>query len=278
MNRNYARHARFLIPTTLAASLFAALFFFPGFSTSSAPPDGREIMASVYQQDTSHDTTMRANLEVFDKQGHGTKKRFTYRRIGSVGDSKTLVIFTDPQEIRGVALLSINRAGVGDRQFLYTPATQRVRSVAAQDRSGRFIGSDFTYEDIAERVLDDFTYKLLGSDETIDGHKTYKLEADPVVAGRSQYKFAYYWIAQDVPVILFGEMYDTNGTKVRVLHASDLKRESGIWGARHTEMSSVQDGTRTVLTIDQVKFNTGLDEKLFAPEALGQVDPSEGGR
>jgi outer membrane lipoprotein-sorting protein len=263
--------------SALAVCLFATILF-PGFSASSATPDGREIMAGVYQQDTSHDTTMRANLEVFDKLGHGAKKRFTYRRLGSVGDSKTMVVFTDPQEIRGVALLSINRTGVSDRQFLYTPATQRVRSVPTQDRSARFIGSDFTYEDIAERVLDDFTYRLLGSDETIDGHKTYKVEATPVAAGRSQYKFIYYWIAQDVAVILFGEMYDANGAKVRVLHASDLKRESGIWGARHTEMSSVQDATRTVLTIDQVNFNTGLDEKLFTPEGLGQIGPSEGGR
>jgi outer membrane lipoprotein-sorting protein len=237
--------------------------------------DAREIMSGVYQQDTSHDVTMRANLEIFDNQGHGKKKKFTYRRLGSVGDSKTLVVFTDPQEIRGVALLSINRQGVSDRQFLYTPATNRVRSVAAQDRSGRFIGSDFTYEDIAERVLDDFSYRLLGSDETIDGHKTYKVEATPVAPGRSQYKFIYYWVAQDVPVILFGEMYDANGQKIRVLHASDLKKESGIWGARHTEISSVQEATRTVLTVDQVKLNTGLDEKLFTPEQLEKSGPPE---
>jgi outer membrane lipoprotein-sorting protein len=275
MNRISAHPTKNLAPT-LAVCLFATVFFFSGFSASSAVRDAREIMAGVYKQDSSHDTTMRANLEVFDKEGHGTKKRFTYRRIGSVGDSKTLVVFTDPQEIRGVALLSINRAGVGDRQFLYTPATQRVRSVPTQDRSARFIGSDFTYEDIAERILDDFSYRLLGTDETIDGHKTYKLEATPVAAGRSQYKLIYYWVAQDVPVILLGEMYDTNGRKIRILHASDLKRESGIWGARHTEMSSVQDATRTVLTIDQVKFNTGLDEKLFEPEKLGEIDPSEG--
>jgi outer membrane lipoprotein-sorting protein len=211
---------------------------------------------------------MRATLEVFDKEGHGKKKRFTLRRIGSLGDSKTLVVFTDPEEIRGVALLSINQQGVTDRQFIYTPATQRVRSVAAQERSARFIGSDFTYEDIAEHVLDDFTYRLIGSDEVIDGHKTYKIEATPVDAGRSQYKFIYYWVAQDAPVIVFAEMYDANGQKVRVLHASDLKRESGIWGARHTEMSSVQDATRTVLTIDGVKINTGLNEKLFTPEGL----------
>jgi outer membrane lipoprotein-sorting protein len=272
MNRISAHFARNLT-ATLAIPLIVTLLFIPGFAASSATPDAREIMAGVYQQDTSRDTTMRANLEVLDNQGHGTKKRFIYRRMGSVGDSKTLVVFTDPQEIRGVALLSINREGVSDRQFIYTPATQRVRSVPAQDRSARFIGSDFTYEDIAERVLDDFTYRLLGADETIDGHKTYKVEATPVAPGRSQYKFIYYWVAQDVPVVLFGEMYDSNGRKVRVLHASQLKRESGIWGARYTEMSSVQGATRTVLTIDQVRFNTGLDEKLFNPEELGGIDP-----
>jgi len=274
MNNPSEKLAKFL-SSVLAICLFATGLFLPVTSASGATLDAREIMSGVYQQDTSHDVTMRANLEIFDNQGHGKKKKFTYRRLGSVGDSKTLVVFTDPQEIRGVALLSINRQGVSDRQFLYTPATNRVRSVAAQDRSGRFIGSDFTYEDIAERVLDDFSYRLLGSDETIDGHKTYKVEAAPIAPGRSQYKFIYYWVAQDVPVILFGEMYDANGQKIRVLHASDLKKESGIWGARHTEISSVQEATRTVLTVDQVKLNTGLDEKLFTPEQLEKSGPPE---
>jgi outer membrane lipoprotein-sorting protein len=274
MNSISTREAR-VLTAMLAASLCAALFLFPSFSASSATSDAREIIAGVYQQDTSHDITMRANLDVFDKEGHGKKKKFTLQRVGSAGDSKTLVVFSDPQEIRGVALLSINQRGVSDRQFMYTPATHRVRSVAAQERSGRFIGSDFTYEDIAEPVLDDFTYRLLGSEEIIDGHKTYKVEATPVDPGRSQYKFIYYWVAQDVPVILFAEMYDANGQKIRTLHATQLKRESGIWGPRHTEMNTVQDGTRTVLTVDGVKFNTGLDEKPFTPEGLEKIHPPE---
>jgi hypothetical protein len=274
MNSNAARRTKFLT-LMLALAAYAAVCLSPGFSAASPPQDARKIVEDVYRQDTSHDVTMRANLEVFDKEGHGKKKRFTYRRIGSPGDSKTLVVFTDPEEIRGVALLSINRRGVSDRQFIYTPATHRVRSVAALERSGRFIGSDFTYEDIGERVVDDFTYRLLGDNETIDGHKTYKVEATPADPTKSQYKFIYYWVAQDVPVILFAEMYDSSGRKVRVLHATQLKRESGIWGARHTEMSSVLDATRTVFTIDEVKFNRGLDEKLFMPEGMEETHPSE---
>jgi Outer membrane lipoprotein-sorting protein len=248
--------------------LCAAALFSAGIFAADTTPDARKIMEDVYRQDTSHDITMRASFQVFDKQGHGTKKDFVYRRIGSPGDSKTLAVFTAPKEIRGVALLSINQRGVVDRQYIYTPATQRVRSVVPQERSARFLGTDFTFEDIGERVLDDFTYRLISDTETMDGHKTYKVEATPVDQSRSQYKYIYYWVAQDVPVILYAELYDAQGREVRVLHARQLKRVNGIWGARHTEMRTLQDGTRTVLTIDEVKFNTKPDEKLFTPQGM----------
>ena len=241
-------------------------------------PDARKVMEDVYRQDTSHDITMKANFQVFDKQGQSAKKDFVFRRIGSPGDSKTLVVFTSPKEIHGVALLSINQHGVADRQYIYTPATQRVRSVVPQERSTRFIGTDFTFEDIGERVLDDFSYRLIAANETIDGHKSYKVEATPVDQSRSQYKFIYYWVAQDVPVILYAEFYDAQGREVRVLHASAIKRVNGIWGARHTEMRTLQDGTRTVLTIDDVKFNTKPDEKLFTPQGLAAAGGSQAGK
>src|ERR1700689_3415587 len=73
--------------------------------------DPRAIIDGVYKQDTSHDTTMRAVFDIYDKEGHKTTKKFMLYRIGSPGDSKTRVIFTDPAEIRGVALLSYNHQG-----------------------------------------------------------------------------------------------------------------------------------------------------------------------
>ncbi len=154
---------------------------------------------------------------------------------------------------------------------------QRVRPVSPQERSARFIGTDFTFEDIAEHVLDDFTYRLIGKAETIEGHKTWKVEAAPVDSSRSQYKYIYYWVAQDVPVIVHAEMYDAQGREVRVLHASQIKRVSGIYGARRTEMTSVLTGTKTTLVIDDVKFNVSMDEKLFTPEGLEQMNNSGAG-
>ena len=264
MNRN-AERVRWMAVCALLGMPAA------GFAAGVAPDaavSAQKIMENVYRQDTSHDITMKANFQVYDNQGHNAKKEFILRRIGSPGDSKTEVVFTGPKEVRGVALLSINQPGIQERQYVYTPATQRVRSVIPQERSARFIGTDFTYEDIGERVLSEYTYRTLLENEVIDGHKCTKVEATPVDASRSQYKVVYLWVAKDVPVIVFAEMYDAQGQKVRVMHATDLKHEGGVWGARHTEMRTVADGTRTVLTIDSVKFNTKPDEKLFTPDGL----------
>ncbi len=251
-----------------AACLCAVIAFSAPSFAASTDPSARKIMEDVYKQDTSHDITMKANFQVFDIKGNSSKKEFLLRRIGSPGDSRTLVVFTAPKEIKGVALLSINQQGTTDRQFVYTPATQRVRSVVPQERSARFIGTDFTFEDIGERVLDDFIYSLISDSETIDGHKCFKVVATPIDPSKSQYKFVYYWVAKDVPVILHAEMYDAQGREVRILHATDLKKANGIWGARHTEMRTLADETRTVFTIDDVKFNTKPDEKLFTPQGL----------
>jgi outer membrane lipoprotein-sorting protein len=253
-----------MVKALFASAVLLLLTAAPAFSDI----DARKILDGVYQQDTSHDSAMRAVFDVFDKDGHKTTKKFMLLRRGAPGDNQTLVRFTEPAEIRGVTLLSYRHKGDADRQWLYIPATQRTRSVTPRERSEKFAGTDFTYEDVAERALDDFNYRLLSENETIDGHKTYKVEAKPADASRSQYRYVYYWVSQDVPVILHAEMYDQNGKLVRELHASALKKVSGIWGARHVEMQSVEEKTRTVLTINEAKFNQHLDEKLFTPESL----------
>ncbi len=252
------------------------LLLAPALLSAAAAPDAREIMAGVFHQDTSHDAFMSASFEVFDKDGHSTTKTFSYRRIGSAGDSRTVLAFTDPPDLRGVALLSINRPGLVERQFIYVPATQRVRSVAPQQRTARFIGTDFSFEDIEERQLDDYNYQLLGDGETMEGHRTRKLVATPVDAARSQYKFLSYWIAQDAPAVLQVEMYDRQGVLVRMLRASGLHRIQGIWGARRLEMRSVQEGTRTILSVRRVRLNTHPDAALFTPEALGAAQSLDG--
>jgi hypothetical protein len=236
------------------------------------PPDPRKIMEGVYQQDTSRDSAWRGTMDVYDKKGNARRKKFTLRKLGGLGDSKTMVRFTEPAEVRGVGLLSINEGGTADRQWMYTPAIQRVRRIASQERRQRFIGTDFTNEDMAERVLDDYTYKMLGEGEVVDGRKTSKIEGRPVSAGKSQYAYVYLWVPQDLPYVVLAEMYDKQGQRQRVLKAGNLEKVSGIWVAKRLEMSTPGEGTRTVLMLEEIRFNVGLKEDMFTQQALEKPD------
>jgi hypothetical protein len=228
-------------------------------------------MESVYRQDTSRDASWRATMEVWDKKGKVRLKKFLFRRMGSPGNSKTLVRFTDPPDVRGLGLLSINRKGASN-QWLYTPAIQRVRRVAPQERSRAFLGTDFSNEDMTERALDDFEYRLLSESEVTGGVRTFKIEARPVSPERSQYKFIYVWVPLDIPCIIQTELYGEKGQKVRVLHATDLEKISGIWVTKRLEMTSPVDNTKTIFRIEDIRFNTGLKEDLFTLQALEKAD------
>ena len=239
---------------------------------ASWSPDARRIMEGVYKQDTSRDAKWRATLETIDKKGTVRRKNFSFNRLGAFGNSKTLVRFTDPAEVRGVGLLSINQQGTNERQWMYTPAIQRVRRIAPQERGRRFLGSDFSNEDMSERVLEDFEYRLLGENEVIDGRKTYKIEVRPVSGDRSQYKYIYVWVAEDIPAVVMAEYYNEDQQRVRIMKASRIEKTSDIWVARHLEMSTPAEMTRTILTIEDVRFNTGLKEELFTQQALEKID------
>ena len=235
-------------------------------------PDARKIVEAVYRQDTSRDTIWKANLETIDKKGNARRKKFVFQRLGSFGNSRTLVRFTEPAEVRGVGLLSINQQGTSERQWMYTPAIQRVRRIAPQERSRRFLGTDFSNEDMAERVLEDFDYRFLSEGEVVDGRRTYKIEQRPVSRDRSQYDHLYVWIAQDIPVVVMAEYYDQEQKKVRFMTVGQIEKISGIWLGRRVEMTSVAEGSRTILAIDEVRFNAGLKEDLFTQQSLEKSD------
>src|SRR5262249_2237191 len=212
--------------------------------------------------------TGRGERAVVETEGAVRRKEVPGHKLGGAGDGNPPAVLEAPPEVRGVGLLPINEGGAADRQWMYTPAIQRVRRIAAQERRQRFLGTDFTNEDMAERVLDDFSYKLLGEGEEVDGRKTYKIEARPVSPGKSQYAYIYIWTPQDWPYFGLVEMYEKQGQRKRILKASTLKKISGVWVARRVKMSTPAEGTKTTLTLEDIRFNTGLKEDLFTQQAL----------
>jgi len=121
--------------------------------------DPRQIVEEAQRRTTSQSQRYEGTLQVVDAKNKITEKRWQYERLGSYGSSKSVLRFTAPAEVKGVALLVINHTDRASDQWMWTPAINRERRIALQDRSTRFFGTDFSFEDLEERDMDQFEYK-----------------------------------------------------------------------------------------------------------------------
>src|ERR1044071_162101 len=148
--------------------------------------DPRQIVEEAQRRTNAQSQRYEGTLQVMDAKSRITEKRWQYDRIGSHGASKSVLRFTAPAEVKGVALLVLNHPDRSSDQWMWTPAINRERRIALQDRSTRFFGTDFSFEDLEERDTNQFDYKLLGQ-ESLDGAACWKLQSTPKESKISQY-------------------------------------------------------------------------------------------
>jgi hypothetical protein len=242
------------------------------FLLAAAPllaQSARDIVAESQKRAEAASQRYEGTLEVIDAKRKITTKRWIYERLGSAGSSKAVLRFTDPPEVKGVALLIHNHPDRASDQWMWTPAVQRDRRIAFQDRRTRFFGTDFTFEDLEERDVGRSTYRLQG-EESIGGALCWRIEAEPKPEARSQYSRILLWIRKSDYVAAQVESY--RGAKlVRRLTYSQIERVQNIWTARTLEMHDLERGSRTILKLEKLEYNLALPAELFTLQALRRL-------
>ena len=228
--------------------------------------DARTIMAESQRRSEARFYRYDGLLQSFDPKGSVTDKRWTFDREGSSGRSKAVLRFTAPAEVKGVALLIYNHPERASDQWMWTPALERDRRIALQDRSTRFFGTDFSFEDLEERDVDQYDHSMVGND-TIDGAACWKIQTTPKRSRSSQYTHSIAWIRKDNYVLARLDNF-VKDEVVKRLTCSSIEDIQGIWTARQMEMADLHRGTRTRLTLQQVKYNAPMKEGDFTLQAI----------
>jgi hypothetical protein len=241
--------------------LLACLF---PFVVSAQNP--RQIVEEVQKRSHADSEHYEGQLQVIDSGGKVSAKRWIYDRIGSHGNSKAVIRFTNPPEVKGVALLIVNHPDRPSDQWMWTPAINRDRRVSVQDRSTRFFGTDFSFEDLEERDVDHYDYSSAG-EETIDGDPCWKIQSKPRAAQRSQYATSILWVRKSN--YTYAQIENYSGDKpIRRLKYQQMESVQGIWTAHVLDMEDVVRKSRTILKLDLLKYNVPLRDDQFTVEAL----------
>lgn len=235
----------------------------------TAVEKGLSIAIEGDRRDTGfNDFTADMSMLLKNKQGEESLRKMRTRALEVDGDGdKTLIVFNQPRDVKGTALLTFSHKTGNDDQWLYLPALKRVKRISSRNKSGPFMGSEFAYEDLSSQEVEKYTYKYIRN-ETKDGMDMFVIERDPVDEN-SGYTRQVVWVdtAEYRPFRI--EFFDRKNTPLKTLVFKGYKQYlDQYWRAEEMYMENHQTGKSTLLTWTDYKFRVGQTDSDFTKNSL----------
>ncbi|MFH1851970.1 MAG: outer membrane lipoprotein-sorting protein [Candidatus Neomarinimicrobiota bacterium] len=186
--------------------------------------------------------------------------------------SKSLIRFQQPADVKGTGFLMWEyNDDRDDDQWLFLPALGKVKRIVAREKGENFMGSDFTYEDMSGRDIEDDHFTLLG-EEKLGAVDCYKIEAVPIT-GETSYRRRVTWIDKEKWLAIRVEFYDQKQNNLlKVLTIDELRKNGPYWTVLKMRMENVQTEHKTLMDISDVQYDTGIRDDFFTERFLMRVD------
>jgi len=259
---------------TISIITFVLVFSLPIFAadepnSTSEIPDVNTIVnkANIVAYYQGNDGKAKVNMKITSKQGQTREREFIILRkdINNGGDQKYFVYFNKPVDVRKMVYMVHKHAQLqkDDDRWLYLPALDLVKRIAAGDKRTSFVGSDFLYEDVSGRSLEEDTHELVDVNDCHFVVKNVPKNPDTV-------EFSYYNVAIDrrnfVPMKM--EFYDKQGKLHRVIESKKVEVIQDFPTVIKSTVSDLKTGNKTEMEFGDVKYDIGLDEDLFTERYL----------
>ncbi len=236
---------------------------------------GRQIMERVDEREDGDNSTQDMEMILIDKNGSERVREIRSLRRDAGEDSESIMFFLSPADVRETGFLTYDYDGSerDDDQWLYLPALKKTKRIASSDKSGSFMGSDFSYADMTERELDNYEYELLQEGE-VNGHEVWVVQAVPITEkerDETGYTKSIYWVRKDNDVVIRAKSWLERGGRNKYMEVKKLELIDGIWVATEMTMTTKKGSStlhKTVLRSSNVRFNQELPDDEFSVRRL----------
>ena len=251
------------------------LFLLLALVTSLNAQSGYDIMKKADEVAEPKISSSTATLTIHSKKG-SDRVREVIMMSKDFGDvTKEVIVFTSPKDVSGTGYLMFeyeedaNGKKKDSDNWLYMPAMKKTRRIASSgsESEGSFMGTDFTYQDMGDRSLNNYTYNLLG-EENVDGVACYKVECISIAHTEKDPRYISY-IGKADYILRKCEFYDRQDTLHRLLTCTDFTTIKGFSTAQKMKMENVQTGTWSLIETKNIQYDEkDIDDSLFTVAAL----------
>ncbi|MEW5807062.1 MAG: outer membrane lipoprotein-sorting protein [Acidobacteriota bacterium] len=258
------------------SALSLLLSLLPQYASAQQAISAKQIVSNYYEAFYSpgNDMWVKVTMDLISKDGKRRKRQMVMLRkdIGDQEDQKYFTYFNEPGDVRRTAFLVWKYPGKDDERWIFIPAVDLVKKVAAEDKRSSFIGSDFTYEDVSGRDVESDNHTLLKY-EKMNDRDCYVIESKPL--DKVDYTKRISWIDTKTYLPIKEEYYDQQNQLYKVFTADEIKEiPAGETGAMilttitKRTMRNVKTGHSTEVVFSDVKYNTGVEENVFTERSL----------
>lgn len=247
-------------------------------ATETAAEQGRAIAEEAERRDTGWgDVSSTGVMILRDSQGRESRRAFKSQTVEVIADDlgdRSVIVFTEPRDIRGTATLTHSKVEpADDDQWLFLPAIKRVKRISSSNRTGKFVGSEFSFEDLGAEEIDDFSYNHQGKEPcpTDPALTCFKGETFPLNT-KSGYSKRVGWIDTEHYRLQKVEFYNRRGELEKIMTFEGYQQYLGqFWRPAKMLMVNVQTKKSTDLLWDNYKFNTGLTSGDLVADKLQRM-------
>lgn len=260
----------------LALGFLALALLLPA-AAALAEEDADGLMRRSEEARRLRDVNSEGRVVTKEKDGREKVKTFTWwRKTTEAGRFHTLTRFKTPADVRDEAILFLERDRDTSDVFLYLPNFKKTRRVESQSQSASFMGTAFSYSDIAAPHADDYTHKLLKSEPCPGDEKSrcQVVESVPVSDGvkeRTGYARIVQWIHAAHALPVRGDFFGDDGElRKRLAQARivEVDPENRKWMAHWLRIEDLKTGRVSTLEFGNVKVNAGIHDAMFTKESL----------
>ena len=228
----------------------------------------RSNLASYYQ---GKDGRAHVDMKITDSQGRTRERRFVILRRDDKdgGEQKFYVHFSRPSDVRNTVFMVWKHIGNNDDRWLYLPALDLVKRIAASDKRTSFVGSHFFYEDVSGRNPDDDTHELT---DTTNAY--YVLKNTPKNPDEVEFSHYMLWIDKTSFLPMKAEYYDTNKNKYRTVEALEVKTIQGHPTVTQARVTDLKSRGNTVSVFSDIQYDLDIPDSIFTERYLRRAPRS----
>lgn len=234
---------------------------------------GEELAKKYFDLKDSNDTRSDASMVLIDGNGNKKIRKLEMFTMEGKEGKNSFIRFIEPADVKNTKLLTLSHKNSDNEQMLFLPAMKKTRRISSSSKDGEFVGSDFYYYDLEDREFEDYTYKFIKGDDTVnsESYKNMKFNVIEMTAKDSNcpYSRSLAWINNSDNFIYKMEVYDKKDDKLlKTIFFLDVKKIDGILIPQKTVMMNHKKGSKTLLQLDNLEVNKGLSESIFTVQNL----------